>query len=153
MQPSQFPIEKAKRRPNGLNAKAKQRPVLYAYLDSPATEGAATPCYDSLLEYWRVLVHHKMTLLAFGVFGLFAAILVSFLRRPTYRLWTSLQTQGANFVELRAGDHTGSRREEEIGARQCRIHDESSRTNESSTGSFGDATPRVRAHFQTFDHC
>src|SRR5260370_38738867 len=108
MQPSQFAIEKAKRRPNGLNAKAKQRPVLYAYLDSPATEGAATPCYDSLLEYWRVLVHHKMTLLAFGVFGLFAAILVSFVQTPTYRLRTSLEIQSTNFVEIKCGIPTGS---------------------------------------------
>ncbi len=108
MQPSQFPIEKAKRRPNGLNAKAKQRPVLYAYLDSPATEGAATPCYDSLLEYWRVLVHHKMTLLAFGVFGLFAAILVSFVQTPTYRVRTSLEIQSTNVVEIKGGDPTGS---------------------------------------------
>src|SRR5260370_7079892 len=104
MQPSQFAIEKAKRRPNGLNAKAKQRPVLYAYLDSPATEGAATPGYDSLSEYWRVLVHHKMTLLAFGVFGLFAAILVTFVQTPPYRVSTSLDIQSTNFLKINAGD-------------------------------------------------
>jgi len=108
MQPSQFPIEKVKRRPNGLNARAKQRPVLYAYLDSPAAEGAATLGYDSVLEYWHVLVQHKMTLLAFGVFGLFAAILVSFVQTPTYRVRTSLEIQSTNFVEIKGGDPTGS---------------------------------------------
>jgi len=108
MQPSQFPIEKAKRRPNGLSAKAKERPVLYAYLDSSAAEGAATPGYDNVLEYWHVLVQHKMTLLAFGVFGLVAAILFSLVQTPTYRVRTSLEIQSTNFVEIKGGDPSGS---------------------------------------------
>src|SRR5713101_6490158 len=108
MQPSQFPIEKSKRRPNGLNARNKQRPVLYAYLDSSATEGAATPGYDSLLEYWHVLVRHKMTLLAFGAFGLLAAILVGFVQTPTYRARTSLEIQSTNFIEIKGADTTES---------------------------------------------
>src|SRR5207245_9340751 len=108
MQASQFSIEKSKRRPNGLSANGKQRPVLYAYLDSPAAEGAATPGYDNLLEYWHLLAQHKMTLLAFGVCGLVAAILFSFIQTPTYRVRTSLEIQSTNFVEIKGGDPSGS---------------------------------------------
>jgi len=104
MPSSQFLIERSKRRLNGLSTRPKPQAIQYAYVEPRATEGGGTPGYDSLLEYWHVLIRHKITLLAFGIFGLFAAILISFVQTRTYRVRTSLEMQSPSVVEMKSGD-------------------------------------------------
>src|SRR6267378_3583651 len=96
MEPSEFPLDKSDRRLTELSPGAEQRPALYRYEESASTEVTATPGYQSLRDYWYILLHHKMTLLCFALGGLLAAIVISLLQTPIYRARTSLEIQDFN---------------------------------------------------------
>jgi len=82
---------------------------VYKYVESPATEVAASPGYDSLLDYWHILIRHRMTVLRFAAAGLLGAIVVSLVQTPIYRVRTSLEIQGPNFPEMKgSNDSNGS---------------------------------------------
>lgn len=109
MEIPEFPIEKINPRPVGPvgpNGRPEPRPVVYRYLDSP--EGDGGPDYSNLRDYWRILVRYRMTLLAFTVAGLLAAILISLIQTPIYRVRTSLQIQDANLPEIKGADSNDS---------------------------------------------
>src|SRR5882762_10092204 len=108
MEPSKFPIEKTKRELPELSARTEQRPALYRLGEPHAAEVSAG--YDSLLDYWRILIRHKMTVLAFALIGLLAAIGISLAQTPIYRVRTSLEIQdfNANFLDLKNVDPTES---------------------------------------------
>jgi capsular exopolysaccharide synthesis family protein len=109
MKASEFPIEKPHRRSRELSRKAAQRPTVYRYVEQPSADVAAPESYDSLLDYWHILLRHRMTLLSFAVGGLLAAILISLVQTPIYRVRTSLEIQSTNFLEMKgANDSTGS---------------------------------------------
>jgi len=109
MKPSEFPLDKTDRRRNELSRGAEQRPTVYKYVESPSTEVGASPGYDSLLDYWHILIRHRMTVLRFAVAGLLGAIVVSLVQTPIYRVRTSLEIQGPNFPEMKgANDSNGS---------------------------------------------
>ena len=58
MNGSEFPIEKTDERLAEFNQRAEVRPSLHGNLESPMVV-PATPGYDSLLEYWRIVFRHR----------------------------------------------------------------------------------------------
>jgi polysaccharide biosynthesis transport protein len=110
MEPSDFPLEKTNRRLPELSTGAEKHPALYGYVESPESEVGASPGYGSLLDYWYILLRHKMTLLCFAVGGLLAAIVISLVQTPLYRARTSLEIQdfNENFLDLQSVDPTNS---------------------------------------------
>jgi succinoglycan biosynthesis transport protein ExoP len=108
MEIPEFPIEKTNQRPAGLSIRTEQRPVLYRYVDSTEAGVDGVEGHNSLQDYWRIFIRHKRTLLAFTVVGLVAAILISLVQTPIYRVRTSLQIQDANFPGMKGGDSTDS---------------------------------------------
>jgi polysaccharide biosynthesis transport protein len=110
MEPSDFPLEKINRRLPELSTGAEKHPALYGYVESPESEAGASPGYESLLDYWYILLRHKMTLLCFAVGGLLAAIVISLVQTPLYRARTSLEIQdfNENFLDLQSVDPTNS---------------------------------------------
>jgi capsular exopolysaccharide synthesis family protein len=109
MKPSEFPIEKPNRRSGKLSRKAMQTPTVYRYVEQPPADLAGAESYDSLLDYWHILLRHRMRLLSFAAVGLLAAILVSLVQTPIYRVRTSLEIQSTNFPEIKGtNDSTGS---------------------------------------------
>ena len=84
--------------------------ALQRYVEPLRLDVAPTPGYDSLRDYWDVIIRHKVTLLCFAVAGLAAAILVSLVQAPLYRARTSLEIQNfnENFMDLKSMDPTNS---------------------------------------------
>ena len=109
MKDSEFPLQKTDGRLTEFSPRAEQRPAVYRYVESPSTEVAASPGYDNLLDYWNTLFRHRMMLVRFALGGLLAAIVISLVQTPIYRVRTSLDIQGTNFLEIKgANDSTGS---------------------------------------------
>jgi len=109
MKASEFPLDKSDRRFSELDMGAGQRPTVYRYVESPSAEVAASPSYDGLLDYWNILCRYKGTLLSFALVGLLGAIVISLVQTPIYRVRTSLEIQGTNFLEIKgSNDYTGS---------------------------------------------
>src|ERR1700675_2389554 len=104
-----FPLEKRNGRVHELSTRAEQRPAVYRYVESPSAEVAASPGYDSLLDYWHILFRHRKTLLNFVLAGLLGAIVISLVQTPIYRVRTSLEIQGTSFLETKGStDSSGS---------------------------------------------
>ena len=101
MKPFEFPLDKPDRRLSELSRGAEQRPAVYRYVDSPSTEVNAAAGYDSLPHYWNILFRHRKTLLSFALAGLLGAIVISLMQTRIYRVRTSLEIQGTNFVEMK----------------------------------------------------
>lgn len=102
MKPSDFPLERNDGRLAEFGPRAEQRPTVYRYVDSPSADAAASPGYDSLLDYWHILFRSRKTLLSFALAGLFGAIVISVIQTPIYRVRTSLEIQGTNFMESKS---------------------------------------------------
>src|SRR5258708_5417131 len=98
MERPEFPIEDALSPRSGLTAVTKGRPTSYRYVDSPESRG---PVYTSLSDYWQLLRRYRTILLGFAGVGLFAALFISLLETPTYRVRTSLEIQGTNFTDFK----------------------------------------------------
>src|SRR6266478_3978853 len=107
MKPSDFPLEKNGGRLAEFSSRTEQRPTVYRYVDSPSPEPAASPGYDSLLDYWHILFRSRKTLLSFALAGLFGAIVISVIQTPIYRVRTSLEIQGTNFMESKSPTDSG----------------------------------------------
>src|SRR5258706_13946694 len=62
------------------------------------------------MNYGNILIRHKKTLLGFALAGLAAAVVVSLVQTPTYRVRTSLEIQdfNANFMDIKSVDPTDS---------------------------------------------
>src|SRR5260370_14025016 len=109
MKASEFPLEKNDGRLTEFSPRADQRPAVYRYVESPSAEVSASPGYDSLLDYWHILFRHRKTLLNFALAGLLGAIVISLVQTPIYRVRTSLEIQGTNFLETKGpNDFNGS---------------------------------------------
>src|SRR5712692_7121262 len=109
MKASEFPLDKSNGRLTEFNSQADQRPAVYRYVESPSAEVTATRGYDSLLDYWHILLRHRKTLLSFALAGLLGAMVISLLQTPIYRVRTSLEIQGSNFPEMKgSNDSSGS---------------------------------------------
>src|SRR5215510_14049214 len=107
MEVPEFPIEKTEQAHTELTERAEPRPVVRKYVE-PHEMGGSAQSYDSLLDYWHILLRHRLTLLAFALVGLFAAILISLVQTPIYRVRTSLEIQSANFLEIKSPDSNSS---------------------------------------------
>jgi capsular exopolysaccharide synthesis family protein len=108
MKDPEFPIKKSDGRLSEFNSRTDQRPAVYRYVESPSTE-AASPGYDSLLDYWHILFRHRKTLLSCALAGLLAAIVISLLQTRIYRVRTSVEFQGNSFLETKGStDSSGS---------------------------------------------
>ena len=109
MKASDFPLEKPDGRWTPSKLRADQRGAVYRYVESPPAEIPATPSYDSLLDHWHILFRHRKTLLSFAVAGLVGAIVISLVQTPIYRVRTSLEIQGTNFLDSKnPTDSSGS---------------------------------------------
>ena len=110
MESSGLPIEKHNRASAELCEMSTQRHVPERHVESLRGEVAAAPGYDSFLDYWHILMRHKMPLLYFALAGLIAAILFSLAQTPLYRARTSLEIQDFNedFLDLKSVDPTDS---------------------------------------------
>src|SRR5215467_3846947 len=104
MEVPEFPIERTEQEQAELTAKRDQGRALRKYV-GPA-EGGASPVqsYDSLLDYWHILFRHRVTLLSFALAALCAALLISLVQTPIYRVRTSLEIQSSSFAELKGSD-------------------------------------------------
>jgi polysaccharide biosynthesis transport protein len=73
-------------------------------------EAQAVPAHNDLLNYWGILVRHKLTLLRFAGAGLLTAILISLLQTPLYRAQASLEVQDFNddFLNVKSVDPTST---------------------------------------------
>ena len=101
MERSEFPIEDATPSRSMLSTMTERRPTLYRYLESPDSRG---PGYTDISDYWHLLRRHRLILLGFTIAGLIAAIIISLIQTPTYRVRTSLEIQGTNFLDLKGND-------------------------------------------------
>src|SRR6266481_3138689 len=113
MESSNFSLEKTDRSSTELSPEAEQRLSKYRFVESPSAETAAAPGYDSLLDYWQMLIRHRRTLLGFVLFCLLGALVISVLQTRIYRARTSLEIQdfNANLLDIKgvdASDSTGS---------------------------------------------
>jgi len=79
----------------------------YKHVESPPPETGGPGSYDSLVDHWQILFRHRKTLLAFVVAGLVAAILISLIQTPIYRVRTSLEIQGTSFLDPKGTNDTG----------------------------------------------
>ncbi len=110
MESSGFPVEKTNRDLAELCDMSKQRHVANLHVESPPAEVAAVPGCYSFLDYWHILVRHKMALLRFALVGLIVAILFSLAQTPLYRARTSLEIQDFNddFLDMKSVDPTST---------------------------------------------
>src|SRR6266550_3137465 len=110
MESSNFPLKKTDRRSTELDSGAEQRLAQYKYAESPSTGAAVAPAYDSLLDYWQILIRHRMTLPAFVLVGRLGALAISLLQTRIYRARTSLEIQdfNANLLDLKGVDPDNS---------------------------------------------
>ena len=109
MNGSEFPLDKTDRHSTELGSRATQRPAVYRYVESPSVDGDGSQGYDSLLDYWHILLRHRKTLATCALAGLVAAILISLVQTRIYRVRTSLEFQGTSFLETKASaDSSGS---------------------------------------------
>lgn len=107
MRASEFPIQRKNGRSTEIDLWNEQRPTLYKHAESPSAEPGGPAGYDSLLEYWQILFRQRKTLLSFLVAGLVAAILISLIQTPIYRVRTSLEIQGISFLEPKGQNDPG----------------------------------------------
>jgi capsular exopolysaccharide synthesis family protein len=104
----EFPIEKPEQSTSDLSPRVEPLRPVRRYVEASPSGAASPQNYDSLLDYWHILVRHRMTLLTFVLSGIFAAILISFVQTPIYRVRTSLEIQGNNFLDIKGPDSQSS---------------------------------------------
>ena len=107
MRASEFPIQRRNPRSTDVDLWNEQRPMPYKHVESPPPEIGGPGSYDSLVDHWQILFRHRKTLLAFIVAGLVAAILISLIQTPIYRVRTSLEIQGTSFLDPKGTNDTG----------------------------------------------
>src|SRR3984893_2730413 len=107
MRASEFPIQRKNGRSMEIDLWNEQRPMPYKHADAPSPEAGGSGGYDSLLDHWQILFRHRKTLLIFVAAGLVAAILISLIQTPIYRVRTSLEIQGTSFLEQKSSNDTG----------------------------------------------
>lgn len=107
MRASEFPIQRKNPRSTDVDLWNEQRPMPYKHVESPPPEIGGPGSYDSLVDHWQILFRHRKTLFAFIVAGLVAAILISLIQTPIYRVRTSLEIQGTSFLDPKGTNDTG----------------------------------------------
>ncbi len=105
MEHPEFPIEKTRQAETELSKHEGRRPIVTKYLEPRETSMGAGS--DSLLDYWHILFRQRITLLKFTLVGVLAAVLISLVQTPIYRVRTSLEIQNTNFGEMKGQDSAG----------------------------------------------
>ena len=108
MKHPELAVEKINRKRSEITMRTEQRPALYRYVGPAETEVVSAQNYSSLQDYWRILVRHRTMLLMFTVAGFVAAILISLVQTPIYRVRTSLEIQSPNFLDIKGTDGNDS---------------------------------------------
>src|SRR5260370_33872203 len=108
MRASEFPIQRRNPRSTDVDLWNEQRPMPYTDVESPPPETGGPGSYDRLVDHWQILFRNRKTLLAFIVAGLVAAILISLIQTPVYRVRTSLEIQGTSFLDPKGRNEAGS---------------------------------------------
>src|SRR5215469_12112110 len=108
MEVPEFPIEKMEQAQAGLNARPDQGRALRKYVGASEAGTSPVQSYDSLLDYWHVLFRHRVTLLSFALVALCAALLISLVQTPIYRVRTSLEIQSSSLAELKSPDSSST---------------------------------------------
>jgi succinoglycan biosynthesis transport protein ExoP len=106
MNSPEFPLDKHNPHSTEISTRTEQRPAVYRYVDSLSADGTASPGYDSLQDYWYILLRYRKTLLGFILGGLAAAIAISLIQTPIYRVRTSLDIQGGASTELKGANES-----------------------------------------------
>ena len=104
---TEFPIEKTNQEKTDLSTRVERRPVT-KYIEAREVGSAPGPGSDSLLFYWHILFRHRMTLLKFTLVGLLAAVVISLVQTPIYRVRTSLEIQNTNLPDMKNSDSNGN---------------------------------------------
>jgi polysaccharide biosynthesis transport protein len=108
METPEYPIEHKDQGETELRVRAEKRHLPCKRLHAPEVGIVRGQGYDNLLDYWQMLFRHRLTLLSFALVGLFAALLISLVQTPIYRVRTSLDIQSGNIPEIRGADPAGS---------------------------------------------
>ena len=67
MEVPEFPIEKKDERQAELSTRTEPRAVVRKYVEPQEIGSPAPQSYDSLLDYWHILLRHRLTLLLFAL--------------------------------------------------------------------------------------
>src|SRR6185295_15133147 len=96
-------------RQNGGKALARPAEVSYRDLEAPLQVVESTSG-SGLVEYWRVVLRHKGTVLLLLIVGGFAGFLSTLPETPIYRAHATLEVQGLNqnFLNIRDVNPTAS---------------------------------------------
>jgi polysaccharide biosynthesis transport protein len=104
----EIPIEKTKSPRGELAPRAGPRRSVRVHVERPEILGSGVQSYDNLADYWHILCRYKVTLLTIALASLCAALLITLVQTPIYRVRTSLEIQSANFAELKGTDSGNS---------------------------------------------
>lgn len=107
MEVPEFPIEKTKEGQTELSARATEAQAFRKCMDSYEMPPAPSPSYDSLVDYWHIIFRHRYTLMSFTLASLCAALLITLIQTPIYRVRTSLEIQSPSLAELKNPDSSG----------------------------------------------
>src|SRR5262249_22710470 len=104
---TELPIEKANQEKTDLSPRVERR-LVTRYVEPREIGLTPGPGSDSLLFYWHILFRHRMALLKFTLIGLLAAVVISFVQTPIYRVRTSLEVQSTNLPDMKNPDSGGT---------------------------------------------
>jgi succinoglycan biosynthesis transport protein ExoP len=104
-------MDHSKQLPGQNGGNALTRPAEVVYRDQePLTQLVEAGSAGGLVEYWRVVVRHKATVLLLFVLGGLAGFLSTLPQTPIYRAHTTIEVQGINenFLNMKDLSPTGS---------------------------------------------
>lgn len=105
MENLEFPLKKSVQQTSRLSTRMESRPSLYNSAGSPEL---GSQSYTDISDYWHLLVRYRMILLGFSVAGALAALIISVIQTPIYRVRTSLEVQSPSFLDLRETNSNGA---------------------------------------------
>src|SRR5262249_20741244 len=108
MEVPEFPIKKTEPIQAEVTRHVTPRRSVRRYVEIGDAGDPAAHNYDSHLDYWHVLRRYKLTFVSFALASLCAALLITLVQTPIYRVRTSLEIQSVNLTELKNGDSGNS---------------------------------------------
>src|ERR1700693_2886669 len=91
------PMDHSRQLPGQNGGSALTRPAEVIYRDQePLTQLVEAGSGSGLVEYWRVVVRHKATVLLLFVLGGLAGFLYTLPETPIYRAHATIEVQGLN---------------------------------------------------------
>src|ERR1700748_127261 len=90
------PVDNTRQIPSQSNGSALVRPAEVVYREPEGLPQVDSGSGSGLVEYWRVIVRHKGTVLLLIVLGALAGFISTLPETPVYRAHATLQVQGIN---------------------------------------------------------